>query len=197
LKILQQRRSIVNDDRAVPVTRDWRIETERLILTACDEEADETLARIVAQPRVYESYFMEPAPDHWGQTHAETWCGRGPTLLGVAARERNSGRVIGAVQFEGNWLAYLVDPELWGRGFGGEMVTACVAQVPALLSLHELQTSLLRENRASQRIVERAGFQFAGLAQVRWGACAARAVLHYRWLSRNPCLATPVAGCAG
>jgi RimJ/RimL family protein N-acetyltransferase len=190
--------SLIADGRcAAPVPRGWRIETRRLTLTACDAQADEALAGIVAQPRVYEPYYMEPVPNRWAEADAETWCGQSPTLLNVAARERNGGRIVGVVQFEGNRLAYLVDPELWGRGFGVEMVTACIAQVPALFSLHELHASLLRENRASQRILERAAFRFSGLEQMRWGTGAARAVLNYRWLSYSPYPAPPGSGCAG
>lgn len=189
--------TMIADDRSTaPVPRGWRIETPRLTLTACDAQADETLARIVAQPRVYEPYYMEPMPNRRAEADAETWCGQSLALLNVVARERNVGRIVGAVQFDGNRLAYLVDPELWGRGFGVEMVTACIAQVPALFSLHELRASLLRENRASQRILERAGFWFSGLEQIRWGTGAARAVLNYRWLSYSPCPAPFSFGCA-
>jgi RimJ/RimL family protein N-acetyltransferase len=186
----------VENRSAVPVPNGWRIETQRLALTACDIEAAETLARIVALPRVFEPYYVEPSSNLWVKSDIESWCAQSPTILNVAARELNTGRVIGVVQFTGHQLAYLVDPELWGHGFGGEMVTACVAQVPAFLSLQELKASLLRDNRASQRIVERAGFHFVGLEQVRWGACAERTVLRYRWLRGSPCPAPIVSGCA-
>jgi RimJ/RimL family protein N-acetyltransferase len=190
--------SVIADNRsAAPVPRDWRIETRRLTLTGCDAQADEALARIVAQPRVYEPYYMEPASIRSAVADAESWWAQNAALFNVVARERNGGRIVGVVQFEGNRLAYLVDPELWKRGFGVEMVTACMAQVPALFSLRELHASLLRENRASQRILERAGFRFSGLEQMRWGTGAARAVLNYRWLSYSPCPAPPGSGCAG
>ena len=101
-------------------------------------------------------------------------------ILRLAARQRGSGRFIGAVFFTKEYFSYFVTPNYWAEGFGFEMVSASMAAAP-VLGLQMLTTFVVRENFASRRILEKCGFMFAGLTSHQsLGTQAWMATLRYQ-----------------
>ncbi|MEO6788745.1 MAG: GNAT family N-acetyltransferase [Chthoniobacteraceae bacterium] len=142
------------------------LRTRRLDIRACDTcDGAAALGQILAHQAVYEAFYLQAMPRDPAQRILEPWGCRAPgeRVSDWVARERGSGRVTGAVQFAGDNLGFFVSPDAWGQGYGREMVLACCERLPARLGLTELEATVMRENVASRRILERAGFAFAGL----------------------------------
>jgi ribosomal-protein-alanine N-acetyltransferase len=80
--------------------------------------------------------------------------------------QADSGRIVGwgglyVDPFDPGWgpeVAYFLHPDVWGRGYAGELVAASTDDADARLSLPELFSFAMPENGASCRVLERAGF---------------------------------------
>ena len=97
-------------------------------------------------------------PEHWERYGYGTW----------VFRERPRGRFVG---YCGLWntrvpgkeeveLAYAVASGCWGEGFGTEMAREVAALGLGRLGLAELVAYTLPTNRASRRVMEKAGFGY-------------------------------------
>jgi RimJ/RimL family protein N-acetyltransferase len=60
-------------------------------------------------------------------------------------------------------VGFILRRDLWGQGFATEALAAVVAWGFRRLELHSVEAQLDSENRASQRTLERVGFQREGL----------------------------------
>ncbi|MCU1281156.1 MAG: hypothetical protein JWM53_4702 [bacterium] len=60
-------------------------------------------------------------------------------------------------------VGFILRRDLWGQGLASEALSAVVEWGFARLELHSVEAQLDHENRASQRTLERAGFQREGL----------------------------------
>ena len=80
----------------------------------------------------------------------------------IVGRATLSGLVRGP--FQSANLGYWIDGELNGRGLATAVVGAVVAASRGELGLHRLQAATLRHNAASQRVLERNGFERIGSA---------------------------------
>jgi RimJ/RimL family protein N-acetyltransferase len=159
------------------------LHTCRLQIHACGDADATALREIVAHRAVYEAFYLQGMPLDAECRIREPW-GRQATPDGVTdwvARERSTGRVIGAVQVGRDNLGFFVDPAVWGRGYGREMVLACCERLPARLRLRSLQATVRRENVASRRILEHAGFAFVGTTVERRPPLGLMTLLNYRW----------------
>jgi len=170
----------------------YRLETTRLSIDPCDAAAAQALAGMVSDPRVAEPYYLGPtssAPpvgvrEGWYQS-ASAW--RRSARFNWAVRARASAQLVGCVQFRATHVSYFVGPAYWHQGYGDEMVNACCQHLPQRLGLSVWQAVVVRENMASRRILERAGFAFSGLAQQpRTGRAGAVTVLHYQRVCAGP-----------
>lgn len=82
------------------------------------------------------------------------------------------GRVIGTITLTGIVrgpflsanLGYWIDEGCAGRGLGTAAVAAVVETAREILGLHRIQAATLLQNAASQRILEKSGFERIGLA---------------------------------
>jgi RimJ/RimL family protein N-acetyltransferase len=87
--------------------------------------------------------------------------GFGVTLF----HERTTGRPIGwgGLQYstigigERLTFGYVVAPDAWGRGYATEIATASVTHAFDVLGAEQLHASVLSTNRASRRVLEKAG----------------------------------------
>jgi RimJ/RimL family protein N-acetyltransferase len=87
--------------------------------------------------------------------------GFGVTLF----HERTSGRPVGwgGLQYstigigERLTVGYVLSPDAWGRGYATEIATASVAYAFDVLGADELHAAVLSTNRASRRVLEKAG----------------------------------------
>ena len=127
------------------------------------------LARLHADPRVAETLGgvqsraqseaqLRALRRHWDDYGFGIW-----TL-----REASTGRFAGRgglqrVVIEGRdevEVAYALRPELWGRGLATEVACESVRVAFEVISLAELVCFTLPANRASQRVMAKAGFHY-------------------------------------
>lgn len=171
-------------------TTDWadpfRLETARLSIEPCSAAAARSVQLIVSDPRVAQPYYLGQtsallpvgALEDWQQS-SDGWARHARFNFAVASR--SDSQVVGCVQFTTTQLSYFVAPAFWRQGYGREMVLACCQQLPQRLGIHALQAIVVRENMASRRILEHAGFAFSALAtQPRSDRRGAVMVLHCR-----------------
>jgi RimJ/RimL family protein N-acetyltransferase len=94
---------------------------------------------------------------------------------------RSDSAILGGISIIDERLAYYVDPQFWGHGYGGEMVRRICQAAPRLLHVPKLYAETLRENYASKRILEANGFCFLGLRNVSHARYSIKfAILQYR-----------------
>lgn len=79
------------------------------------------------------------------------------TKEGVPVGYLNHGRVGGRL-----WLGFTLVPESRGRGFAGEATALLVDYLFLHEQVERIQAETHPDNRASQRVLERAGFQLEG-----------------------------------
>ena len=141
-------------------------------LIATDVDAARAL---MLHPQVRGPLFMGPHP-----LSAEILLQR----TYFVGRLQRGGPLVGVLGLHAEGLSYAVDPELWGRGLGREMLRiACHALAPAA-GLACLQALVQRDNVRSRRLLERAGFRFAGV--VGPPLAGAAAVLRYAYRISPP-----------
>lgn len=154
----------------------------RIRIGVCDEGGKAQLAAMLSDPRVHEPFFAHGRRDGI-EARLEEWrrlAGAGGENLLFAVTGVESGEVVGCIHLIGAHLSYFVAPAHWGRGFGGEMVAAFMERHARWDEREAIYTTVVRENLASRRILEKAGFAFAGVFNARSGANATgRAMLEY------------------
>lgn len=72
---------------------------------------------------------------------------------------------LGVDPFDPGWgveVAYYLDPQVWGRGYATELVEASLAYAFENVELPLIGAFAHPENRASQRVLEKCGFQYLG-----------------------------------
>jgi RimJ/RimL family protein N-acetyltransferase len=79
------------------------------------------------------------------------------TKEGVPVGYLNHGRVGGRL-----WIGFTLLPESRGRGFAGEAAVLLVDYVFLHEQVERIQAETHPDNRASQRVLEKAGFQLEG-----------------------------------
>ena len=158
----------------------FRHTAQRLTLSACDGNAASVLTAIQNDALVHAPYYAKPQQDggeEWQQQQGD-W--QTAARFNLAVCERSSRQVIGCVRFTPVSVSYFLHPAYWGRGLGSEMVLAACSYMPQLLDLPILRATVLRENVASRRILEQAGFAFAGMGTQVHRGVATVAVLNYQ-----------------
>lgn len=142
------------------------LETERLRLREFREADFEAYATMMASPEV--TRFLgegKPLPraDAWRQmaAFAGHWILRGYGIWAV--EERATGRFVGRIGchdpegFPAFEIAYTLDRNAWGRGYGREGAAAALRYAREVLH-HPAITSIIRaDNRASRRVAESLG----------------------------------------
>ena len=150
---------------------EWEVRTVTLRIGPSDGASAPEIARIAADPLVCGPYFVgrphagaSVRPAAAWEHQATDWVAR--ALFTFAVRTR-AGGTIGCVRFEGRRLSYFLEPSAWRLGCGFEMVEAACRHYPRLLHLEPVYATVLRDNVASRRILEKTGFVFKGLASRR------------------------------
>jgi RimJ/RimL family protein N-acetyltransferase len=162
---------------------------------ACDATAKVQLAAMLSDPRVHAPFFAYGRRDGI-EARLEEWrqlAGVGCDNLLFAATDAGSGEVVGCVHLIGDHLSYFVAPAHWGQGYGGAMVAAFMARHAGWERRDAIYTTVVRENLASRRILEKAGFRFAGVFNARSGAHAPdRTMLEYVCQKTMPAAAAKI-----
>lgn len=91
--------------------------------------------------------------------------------LGGTIVERETGEAVGQMSFRRPGselgtieLGYGMDPSRWGRGYATEMARAMVEWARQQTWVNRIVSACLVENRASVRVLEKAGFRRTGEA---------------------------------
>jgi [ribosomal protein S5]-alanine N-acetyltransferase len=144
------------------------LETDRLILRTWSLDDAETLFRLYSNPELYCFTGSEPFPDvETTRRYMEEYFINFQKERGFgvwAVVEKVSGKLVGSCgldYFDDRpelGLGYWFDPEYWGRGYATEAARVCVAYAFDKLNAPELASMTHSQNKASQRVLEKAGF---------------------------------------
>ncbi|HEU4741692.1 MAG TPA: GNAT family N-acetyltransferase [Meiothermus sp.] len=145
-----------------------RLESPRLFLREIREGDAEAIYRIYTDPRVVRYHNLERLEGFEAALSFAAWMqslypeGRG-VRWGIEVRR--SRDLIGTIGYEyldarqhGAELSYDLLPAYWGRGLMQEAVGAVLEYVRERTSLLYLEANAVLENRASLRVLEKAGF---------------------------------------
>lgn len=150
------------------------LETRRLVLRDVRDGDVDDLFRMLSDPRVVEFDNWQPMKkrseaDRVARWMASLW----PKRAGVGwAILTGDGRFCGSIRY--NWLnkrwrhgeiGYELLPEMWGKGIASEAVRAVIAFGHGPYGLHRIEAWTLPGNPASDRVLEKNGFAFEGLAR--------------------------------
>jgi RimJ/RimL family protein N-acetyltransferase len=132
----------------------WPLVTSRLLISRLQEADVVAALALMADPAVRDWLRLGSfKPNPHRLLH-------GPYF---ASRLRCGDGLAGVLGLHPDHLSYAIAPALWGQGLGGEMVSAaCDALAPAA-GMHRLSARVQRDNLRSRRLLESAGFRFAGL----------------------------------
>jgi RimJ/RimL family protein N-acetyltransferase len=85
----------------------------------------------------------------------------------LVAVRRDDGAILGEVSVSSpqGELQYWLGTPYWGQGYATEIVNGVLALLRGKDAAGPIVACVHRDNRASQRVLEKAGFRFAGL---RW-----------------------------
>ena len=144
------------------------IRTDRLLLRRARPDDVEPMHRIMSNPEAMRYWSTLP---HETMAQTEAWIA---SMIEPAGRDTDDfilecgGEVIGKV---GAWqlpeFGYLLSPDVWGRGYAFEAVTAFVEHRRRAGS-SELTADTDPRNVASRRLLEKCGFQETGHAARTW-----------------------------
>lgn len=151
------------------------LQTERLVLRRFAGHDWEALARLYADDIVMRHMLpgrglTRPAAgeraksnihnfnDHWDRRGYGVW----------AVEDRASGRLLGQCglrwipEAEQTEVLYLLTKTVWGRGLATEAAQAALAYAFGSAGLDNLIALTAPENKASQRVLDKLGFSYAG-----------------------------------
>ena len=138
------------------------------------------LARLHADPHAMRYWSTAAwAPDDLPRAHAfldDVEAGaRGGKLLRFAARRPGSPGLVGWVTLfridpprPRTEIGYLLDPALWGQGFGRRMVHLALDHAFGAIAAQKVEADVDPRNAASCRLLEALGFQREGPLRQGW-----------------------------
>jgi len=149
------------------------LSTHRVTLRAIAPHDVAEFRALMAIPEVtrYSNWPEAPTDDQaneWTRNLSELF----PSGKGCAwvIEDRSSAAFVGAVHFNyfyWEWkvggIGYETHPNYWGRGLTTEALRAVVAYGHRFLGLNRIEAWTLPGNDASDRVLEKAGFQFEGV----------------------------------
>ena len=154
------------------------IETERLLLRGWRDEDLEPYAHICADPEAMRymgrgAMTREQTAESVGR-YVRHWDEHGFGLWGV--EDKGTGRFIGRIglMYHDDWpegehkteVGWLLDRSVWGRGLATEGARASVRHGFEELGLERIISIAIPENKASRRVMEKAGLTYRG--KTRW-----------------------------
>ncbi len=153
--------------------------TDRLRLRAPRMEDGDAFHAIMSVPDVSRFSNLPDAPTRKQTDRTLKWMcevfakGKGCAWM---IEEHASGNLVGAVRFNRieqearcAQIGYELDPAFWGKGYMREAVEAVVTCGFSQFALNRIEAWTLPGNPASDRVLEKAGFQYEGtLRQKAW-----------------------------
>jgi ribosomal-protein-alanine N-acetyltransferase len=172
------------------------IESERLLLRQVIPEDAGDFFACQSDPEVFkyagrcEETSLESARDRLNilfKRHQEQ------TMLSWAIVLKENQRFMGRFQME-EWsdenhratVGYLLGKPYWGNGYATEALRAVIAYLFEQTTVNRIDTFAWSENKASTRVMEKAGMRFEGLArQKRFAKGAFRDLKYYAILRED------------
>ena len=157
----------------VPISNFPALSTRRLTLRAIAPHDAAEFRALMSIPEVtrYANWPEHPTEDQadaWTRNLADLFPG-GKGCAWVI-EERSSGAFVGAVHFNyfyWEWkvggIGYEAHPDFWGKGLTTEALRAVVACGHRAFALNRIEAWTLPGNSASDRVLQKAGFQFEGV----------------------------------
>jgi len=149
------------------------LRTPRLVLRPFRASDEATLATAANDIRVW-IHLRDRFPHPYELSDARQWIAHTqsespPRDLAVTLEDRVVGgigieRLSDVARFTAE-LGYWLEPAVWGRGYASEALPAFVDWVFATFSCERLQAWVFAPNRASQRVLEKCGFEHEGTAR--------------------------------
>jgi RimJ/RimL family protein N-acetyltransferase len=158
-----------------------------IVLRPTSKSDLEDLSKIIFDPRVHFMLMVKPGA-YLGEILScvdASNCDKDARGFTLSATLLPECRVVAGALLEQDFISYFVHPGFWRRGIGTRFVAMLVSELHRRRGLTEVKASVLRQNVASQRILERVGFKFAGLSQ-RQDGMTRHAVLNYKRSLRWP-----------
>ncbi|MBY6036898.1 GNAT family N-acetyltransferase [Fictibacillus nanhaiensis] len=149
------------------------IETSRLILREVTTEDSKDMFAYLSDHDVVKHMGLEPyqtVEDVWDEVGWYTSIYQEGTGMRWGITLKNSGRIIGSCGFL-NWrtkhfraeVGFELSKDFWGKGIGSEALEAVVTYGFQHLQLERIEALIEPNNLASQKLVEKQGFQKEGL----------------------------------
>jgi [ribosomal protein S5]-alanine N-acetyltransferase len=150
---------------------DWpaSFETPRLRLRLLTENDTEDAFRILSNPTSMKYYGTAPHKDieytrkQFIHLMISRFKYRDAVSFVVTLKEND--RYIGHItlaQFDRAFkfveIAYIIDPEYWGKGYGTEALGRAVEFLQKDIKIHKIRASVFAKNLASKRVLEKLGF---------------------------------------
>jgi RimJ/RimL family protein N-acetyltransferase len=158
------------------------ITTARLRLRAFVDADAPAVQRLAGDRRVADTTLLIPHPypdgaaEAWIATHEASWeLGRG---LVFAVTLQATGELVGAIGLtiapptHSAEIGYWIGVPWWGQGIATDAVRALLDFGFTQLGLERMHAHHFARNRASGRVLEKAGLEFEGIrvdAVVKWG----------------------------
>ena len=166
--------------------RMWR--SQRRVTVAAVREADgaELIAANLASIALHAEWVVPPRDAATFLVYARGCDGE--RRVGLIARERASGRIVGVVNFsdivrgalQGAYLGYYAVAGGTGRGLMTEALSFAIGHAFGDLGLHRLEANIQPSNAASLALARRLGFRREGFSP-RYLCIAGRWRDHERW----------------
>ena len=159
------------------IASDTVIETKSLRLRRPSRDDVGSIAALASEWEVAKQTGRIPHP-YTAIDDAEQWLatvmqdGAEETAFVITVIDRNA--VAGAIGLapahigEGTELGFWIGKPYWGRGYATEAATTLVRYAFAELDIAEIVAGAFCENRASQRVLEKVGFEKTVVASVNW-----------------------------
>ena len=130
-------------------------------------------------------YHLETALEFVDKVDCETAAGRAVVF---ALEDRVSGQLIGCVgcSLAGDLaeIGYWIGRADWGRGYASEALRRCLRMLFEDLGISSAWASVLPDNKASRRVLDKTGFQFEETRRVEMPARGVNADLDFLRLDR-------------
>lgn len=155
------------------------LRTPRLDLSPPTTSSIPEILRLLGDRRVSKWLLAVPYPLR--RSHELAWIRstqrrrRASEGLGLLARERRSGDVVGGIGLQKiDWSArhaevgYWLGRPYWRMGYGSEMLTAVLDLSFRRAGLHRIEAGIFAGNRRSEQLLLRQGFHLEGVRREHW-----------------------------
>lgn len=178
------------------------LSTKRLLLRDFRPTDAKDIQRYASDPEVVKYMAWGPNAPEETRKHLEEKLAEQKTVprnnfnLAVVLKSKrvvagSIGLVIDEVKHRSAWFGYVLARQYWGRGLATEALRAILEFGFGQLNLHRIHATCDIRNKASARVMEKAGLRREGVRRKdrwvkgRWRDTAVYAILETEWKSRS------------